>query len=68
MHRFILLPVSQLVPIKPAAQVHVYWFTKLLHVPPFRHGLLLHSFMSVERDLGIIIFQGKSSIFKALIY
>ena len=29
------IPVSQRVPSYPGTQVHVYWFTKLLHVAPF---------------------------------
>ena len=40
------LLVSQLAPVYPAVHLHVYSFTLSVHVPPFQHGLLLHSFMS----------------------
>ena len=36
------IPVSQLVPVYPAAHLHVYMFTPSRHVPPCWQGPLLH--------------------------
>ena len=43
------LPVSQLAPAYPAAHVQEYELILLLQVAPCLHGLLLHSFISVEQ-------------------
>ena len=45
---------SQMVEMKNGKQVHEYWLTPLLHVPPFLHGLLRHSFISRTRKITII--------------
>jgi hypothetical protein len=39
-HGFGQFSISQFAPLKPGAQVQVYEFTPLVHVPPFRQGLL----------------------------
>ena len=41
------LLVSQMGPVYPAAQVHEYWLMPSTQVPPFIHGPLRHSSMSV---------------------
>ena len=40
------LLVSQLVLSYPLSQVQLYLLTASVQVPPFRHGLLPHSFVS----------------------
>ena len=40
------IPVSQTVPSNPTAQVHVYLFTRSVHVPPCLQGRLAHSSIS----------------------
>lgn len=44
------LPVSQSFPVQPEGQVQTYFPYLFVHVPPFLHGLLSHSLMSVEKD------------------
>ena len=45
----VALLVVHVVPVYPAAQVHVYLFTPSLHFPPFLHGLLAHSLISTVK-------------------
>ena len=40
------LLVSQLVPSYPLSQVQLYLLSASVQIPPFRHGLLPHSFIS----------------------
>jgi len=40
--------VLQLVPVYPAAQVHVYSLSPSVHVPPLEHGELAQSSMSAK--------------------
>lgn len=44
------LPVSQSFPVQPEGQVQTYFPYLFVHLPPFLHGLLSHSLMSVEKD------------------
>ena len=44
------VPVSQLVPVYPAAHLHVYLFTVSMHVPLFSQGLLMHSIISTKQE------------------
>ena len=44
------LPVSQLSPVKPGAQLQVYAFTTSTQVPPFWHGLDAHSSTSIRKQ------------------
>ena len=60
------LLVSHTVPVYPGAQVHAKASTRSVHVPPFRHGSLAHSFMSAKfkKDLkfsGLFIFVHSSN-------
>lgn len=45
------IPDSQLTPVYPDTQVHVYLFSKLLQVAPFWQGELLHSSISVKNEV-----------------
>ena len=45
MHKIYLL-VSQLGPLKPASQLHVWLFSPSIHVPPFKQGFGEHSSIS----------------------
>ena len=51
MIHYMLLPVSQLTPVKPTAHVHEYELMWLLQVDPFLQGPLSHSFISVGRNV-----------------
>ena len=44
------VPVRQLSSVNPGVHAHSYLFTRSVHRPPFRHGLLLHSLMSRKRN------------------
>ena len=44
------LPVSQSFPVQPEGQVQMYFPYLFVHLPPFLHGLLSHSLMSIEKD------------------
>ncbi len=43
------LLVWQFVPEYPATHAHEYWLTRSVQVPPFWHGELEHSLMSVDK-------------------
>ena len=43
------VPVSQLLPVKPAAHVQEYQLNPSVHVPPFWQGLDEHSLMSGDQ-------------------
>ncbi len=41
------VPVEQSGPVYPASHAHVNEFIASVHVPPFKHGLGLHSSISI---------------------
>ena len=48
------IPVSQLVPVYPAAHLHVYRFTPSRHVPPCWHGKLQHIRMTTTSNINFL--------------
>ena len=44
------LLVSQDLPLKPGAHAQLRPFIKSVHVPPFRHGLISHSLISIKKN------------------
>jgi hypothetical protein len=44
------LPSLQFVPVYPAAHLHEYPLTALVHVPPLAHGVLAQLFTSTTKN------------------
>ncbi len=51
LNSFPYLPISQLGPPNPGTHVHSYPLIKSVQVPPFKHGSLAHSLMSIEEEM-----------------
>ena len=49
------LPISQRVPVNPGAQLQLNPFTRSVHVPPLRQGLLAHSSTSILNEKGMMM-------------
>ena len=57
------LLVSQFVPAYPGTQLHVYSFTKSLHVAPFKQGLVAHSLISIVTPImSVSVLNGSLSV------
>ena len=49
------LLVSQLTPVYPAGQLHMYPLTPSMQIPPLRHGLEAHSSIS-ETKVSLFVY------------